>query len=887
MTRWSRLVAFVRRLRGRGKWEQSLEAELRSYLEFEIESRTRRGMSEAAARRTALADLGGVEPVKERVRAASTGAWLEATWRDVRYGCRATARERGFTSWVVSSLTIGIAVTVGALGFLNALLLRPFPGVTGQDRLVRLAISRDCHEPDCWPRLSSPADYALLRESLTGLQGLAAHGRRDLRAGLSQARPLRSGLVSANFFDVLGAWPALGRAFTAEDERVRAGVVVISDALWRREFESDPHVIGRSIRVEDDRVEIVGVAPAYFTGVDFRVRGGAPDLWVPLWLAERASAAASPAQSGGLILSFVGRLRDGVEVRQARAEASALASRLAPGAMARPESADVRQVRIVEPEQWGTSIILIMSIPVLVLVIACVNAANLVLARGSQRTREIAIRLAIGAGRGRIVRQMLIECALLAAIASAAALPIAWWGLRVISTPLDAPIPLDLPVVGFTLLTAGVTTIGFGLLPAIRVTAQPPSDVLGPGGSRGEGGAGKSRMRQGLVVVQVALSLALLATAWQLVATMRGRAPSSGTPGDRLLIAHVGLESLSLQPGEAEAFYEQLRQEVKRTPGVQAAGLARFTAVWTFGRGNEPGSVTVWHPGDRPERGRVIVGGYAGGDLFDAIGLRLTAGRSFTEGDRRGLPQVAIVNQAFVQSMTGPAPGQIVRVAARRQGFESSIEVRIVGVIESAMEPRFTADGAPAPKLYLPSALEREAALALYVRTQGRALDVAPLVRDAVTRIDSRITFLELSSLAALSERAFAPQLWLARAGAVLGLIALLLATSGVYAMSSRAVAARSREIAIRMAVGARPAAILTMVFGDSSRLALAGFVIGGTLALIASFVVRAEMPGTSAVDPVAFGGSAALFAATMLVASALPARRAARVDPVANLKDV
>jgi len=815
---------------------------------------------------------------------------LDTLWFDLRSACRALQHSRRYTGWVVGSLAIGMAVTIAALALLNAVMFSPFPGITDQPRLVRVNIARNCGSPDCWSRMTSPGDYASLQQGLHGLQGLAAYTDGQVAAALPDARSLRALVTSPDYFDVLGVHAAAGRSFNGTDAATRAPVAVIAYGVWTREFESDPLVVGRSIRVANDFVQIVGVAPQRFGGID-RVRPGNrdPDIWLPMWLVDRVlpvSAADGPRQER--LMDFVGRLRPGAEMRQVQAQAEVLAAQLA-ASRGQPSStsrADVRPVWRVNPRNWKFGFITVMPIPILVLVIACVNAANLMLARGSQRQREMAVRLAIGARRGRIVRQLLMESTLLALVATAIALLIAGWGLQFATNPWDVPIPLDPAVLAWTVLTAAGTTLAFGLAPAVRVSAQRPSTALGPGSTRGDALPRQSRMRRLLVVAQVALSLGLLATAWQLVATVRGQAVSSGTPGDQLLLARFDLQPLNLAGGETEAFYRELAARASRLPGVEAAGVARHTAVWTFGQGAGPASVVVWNPNDRPDEGRVTIGGYAGGDLLQAVGLRVVAGRAFTDSEQRqSRPQVAVVNQAFAVGMNGPAIGSVLRVARRGRDFASAIDVRIVGVIEPAIEPRFE-EGLPAPKVYLPVPLEPEPALTLYLRTHAAANALAQPVREVVSQIAPRVPILDIGSLDEFNLRSFGQQLWLARGAAFLGVVGLLLATAGLYGVSSYVVAMRSRELAIRMALGARPRAILTMILGQSMGIAFIGLLVGAGAAAVVSRMIQAGYYGIRGIDAVAFGGAMALFVAAMLVASATPAIRASRLDPVENLKD-
>ena len=328
--------------------------------------------------------------------------------QDLRYALRALWHSRRFTGWVVSSLAIGMAVTIAALALLNASLILPFPQVTDQHRLVRVSVSRNCGRPDCWIRMSSSDAYDALREGLTGLQGLAASAAGNVAAALPEARSLHAVVTSPNYFTVLGVRPSAGRVFDAHDDGTDAAVAVIGYRTWQRDFNSDPSVIGRTIRIADQFVQIVGVAPEDFVGI-YRVRPGSrtPDLWLPMWMADRVlplSGAEQRRQERDV--TFVGRLKDGVQVGQLRVETALVGQRLATSRAGQPQNAraEVDRVWRVRPENWHFAVIVVMPIPILVLMIACVNAANLMLARGSQRQRDIAIRLTIGAGRRRVRR---------------------------------------------------------------------------------------------------------------------------------------------------------------------------------------------------------------------------------------------------------------------------------------------------------------------------------------------------------------------------------------------------------------------------------------------------------------------------------------------------
>ena len=807
---------------------------------------------------------------------------------DVRSAVRSLRHSRTYTLSVIGTLAIGMAVTIAALALLNASMILPFPGVTKQERLVRVAVTRNCGRGDCWVPMSSAADYAALSQGLAGLESLASYAAGNASVGIPEARSMHALLASANYFDALGVRPALGRVFTATDEQSHAGVAVISHGAWMREFGGDPAVVGRTIRVAGEFVDIVGVAPPFFVGIN-RIRSGveSPDIWLPMWLADRlVPLAGTDLRRGERSVDFVGRLRPGVGIDEVQAQAAVVAQQVARFRSETPPAtrAEVRRVWRVRPESWHFGVIIVLPIPILVLVIACVNAANLMLARGSQRQREIAIRLAIGAARRRLVRELLIESACLVILASMAALALAWCGLHFASNPLGTPIPFDTIVLACTVFTGAATTMAFGLMPALRVSAQRPSTTLGTIAGHSDTAPAHSRLRRLLIVVQATVSLGLLATAWQLVSTVQADAVSSGTPANRLLIGRFDLQPLNVTASAIEEFYADLLRGISRLPDVETAGLARATSVWSFGQ--SPASVRVWQLSDSPDAPRALSGGYVNGDLFRAVGLRVIGGRDFLDADRHhAQPEVAVVNHAFAARMKGPVLGTTLRVAPRDRGFPSGVDVRIIGIVESTVEPRFE-NGLPSEKIYLPVPIEPEPTLSVYIRATGSAAALAQPVRELVTRINPGVPIQEIGSLQEFNERSFSQQLWLARAAVFVGLVGLLLATAGLYGISSYVVAMRGREIAIRMAIGGTPGAILSMVLRQSMRVALAGLILGGGAALVASRILQAEYHGVVGIDRPRFAAAVALFLAAMLLASAIPAYRASRLDPLEKLKD-
>jgi predicted permease len=579
-------------------------------------------------------------------------------------------------------------------------------------------------------------------------------------------------------------------------------------------------------------------------------------------------------------------MRDGVGVDRVQTELAVMASRLVTPAdgRARPVLAQVSHLsRLNDRTDGGQIVAIILSIPLLVLVIACANAANLFLVRASRRRREMAVRLALGASRLRLVRQLIIESLVLAIGAVVIALPLAWWGLQWVAAFMTIPMPLDGTVAACALVTAFLTALGFGLVPALQAAGQHPSAALGTSPAVSGGTRAESRGRRALVAGQVAVSLGLLATGFQLTSALESLATPPGTAPERLLLASFNLSQLRVSSAESEAFYTSLLDRTSRLPGVEAAGLSsrNLGGNWTF----DPANAVVLDAGKGPVGG-LAASGSAGGDYFKAVGLDLIQGRGFVAADRRDLPDVAIVTERLASRILNAAAlGRSLRVSTPFRGAVKA-DVRIVGIVKSPVGPSGEEVAAiffPSP---FPSPIQRATARTLHVRSDGPAAALAPAIRDLVAQIDPRVPILELGTLDQTIRANFLQQRMLARGAAVLGIVALLLASVGLYGVTSYSVAMRWREIAVRMALGARPDRVLSMVFRQALAVATIGAVLGGLAAIAAGLVIRALVFGVAGVDIATLGGSAALLAAAMLLASILPALRAARLDPNAVLRE-
>jgi predicted permease len=892
---WSRLAAALRRVLDGGARDQEFSEELRAFVEQDAESKIRAGMSPEDARRAALIELGGAEQVKERVRDAGAGARLEGIVRDLRYALRSLGRAPGFSSSVIGNLSLGLAATTVAFAFINGALLRPFPGVRDQDRLVTLGILE--RTPFGWTLpLTAMADYPdvfrALREGMTSLEGLASVTESDVAATLPQPRSFPAEFVSPNYFDVLGVQPEIGRTFAPEGGQAESAVAIIGHALWTQEFGRDPSVAGRPIQVGGQIFQIVGVAPQGFRGTTQSPTQTGVELWLPISLVDRVGDPLSFGRGNIVILNdtpgerlirYVGRMRNGVRADLVETELAVVARRVVTPAndLAAPVVTEVSSLsRLNDMINAGQIVAIIVSIPLLVLAIACVNAANLFLVRASRRRREVAVRLALGASRFRLVRQLVIESLVLAIGAAVLALPLAWWGLQWFAAFMTIPMPLDGTVAAAALVTAFLTALGFGLVPALHAAGQHPSAALGTSPAGSGGTRAESRGRRVLVAGQIALSLALLATGFQLTSALESLVEPPGTEPDRLLLASFDLAHLRFSSAESDAFYAALLDGVSRLPGVGAAGLSSRNLGQGWGPFVDPANAVRVDPGNGPDGRLLRASASADGDYFKALGLDLVQGREFVAADRREMPDVAIVTERLASQLFKDALlGRSLRASTPFPGAVPA-DVRIVGIVESPLGlsgEEVEAVFFPSP---FPSPIQRGTARTLHVRSDGPAAALAPAIRDLVAQLDARVPILELGTLDQKIRADILQQRMLARGAAILGIVALLLASVGLYGVTSYSVAMRWREIAVRMALGARPDRVVAMVVRQALGVATIGAVLGSLVAIGAGLLIQAEVFGVAGVDVATLGQSAALLTAAMLLASILPARRAARLDP-------
>ncbi len=882
ITRLRQELSFIiRRLVHRRRAERELDEEIRAHLEMETERNVKDGMSPEDARRAAWRSFGSVALSKEDSRAMWGLGSLEILWQDLRYGLRMLLKNPGFTMIAVSTLGLGIGANTAIFTLLDKVLIRPLP-VERPDQLVTFV-----EDAGGAPAIFSYPLYAELRDRNEVLSGLAAYWQRpfSLSDG-NQSERVTGQVVTGNYFDVLGVRPALGRFFLLEEDRTPGThpVVVISHGLWRRRFGADPAVIGKTLSLNAYRYTVVGVAPSEFTGT---TRGTANDVYVPIMMHAQVSGCSLDNRNCGW-LSLIGRLKPGVSRQQAQ---SALgtpvddAAKTFPGKNA-DNIGDPTKVFLMDGSRGHTDRVkdlstplkLLMGVVGFVLLIACANVANLLLARASARRKEIAVRLAIGAGRWRIVRQLLTESAILAMLGGGAGLLVAYWftGLLLrfqqqtnyVPRALDGS--LDERTLGFTLGLSLVTGIVFGLAPAL-VTSKPDFVAALKEETPGFGRvARRLSLRNLLVVAQVALSLVVLIGAGLCVKSLRAlQAIDPGFEPAKVVTASFDLGQNGYDEARGRQFIGRLSERVAALPGVEAVGFARIVA---FSDVPWVGPLIIEGSRPQPVNTNAISPNY-----FQTLGASLAQGREFTARDTADAPPVAIVNEAAAHRYW---PGQEVvgkRIIRGRQFAE------VVGVVRNSKEKGLTAD--PRPALYVPLLQNYFPQLTLHVRTATPSQALLAAVRREVQALDTTLPVYNLQTLAQQKDGSLYTERLAATLLTLFGLLALSLAAVGIYGVLSYAVTERTREMGIRLALGANPRDLLRLIVGQGLTLTLIGLVIGVGAAFALTRLISKLLYGVSATDPLTFIVIPMLLAGVALLACWLPARRATRVDPLVALR--
>ena len=889
-------MTWWRRLLQRDRVERQLDAELRDHFERMVADYVQAGMTEPEARRRARLAFGGMEQLKEDCRDARGTRWLDEIAQDVRYGLRILRRSPAFTLVAVASLALGIGANSAIFALVDGVLLKSLP-VREPERLVLL-------DDGSW---TNPIWEQLRDRQHEWADGAVAWS--DTRFDLSRggATEFAEGVwASGGFFEVLGVPAILGRTFSAADDQRNGGpdgpIAVISYAFWQRRFGGEAGVIGQTLTLDRVPFTIIGVTPPSFLGPS---PGRSFDVAVPIgtqaivqgprsWLDARST----------WVLEVMARLKPGQTADQATAALRAIqpqvrAATLPDGWPPPMLEQYLRDGLTLVPAAAGPAgfrtryerpLWIIMAVVALVLLIACANIANLMLARASGRRHELTMRLALGASRFRIARQLLVESLLLAVAGAALGLLFAQWGSRLIVAQLSTPrstvvldLALDWRVVGFTALVAVGTALLFGIAPALRIRRVDPIEALKEQ-SRAFAGEGRRVFGSPLLVVQVACTLVLVVAAGLFMRTFGKLATLDiGLDREAVLVVDVDAARSGTGPGERLALFERIREAAAAVPGVAGAGLSLITPVSGSGWN---GPIELPDRPDVPARERMSFYNSATPGWFATMGTSLLAGRDFNERDKGGAPKVGIPNEAFVKKyVKGPPIGQTIRYETGPSGMD---QVEIVGVAHDAAY-RAVRDPIP-PVLYLPMAQahggEAPGRLSLSVRAaSGSPALLTRSIAEAISRVDRDVS-LTFRPLASYIDGALVRERLLAMLSGFFAGLALLLAGIGLYGMTAYSVSRRRAEIGIRMALGAHSARVVAMVLKKIALPVCLGLVAGGGLSYWAARYVGTLLYDLDARDPLTFAGAAIFLAVVSLFAAWVPARRAAAIDPARVLHE-
>jgi putative ABC transport system permease protein len=877
-TAWSRLMGLLR-LRGS---EPELRDELTFHLEMMEAELRRQGMDAEAAHREARARFGGMTQIGEAYRDQRTLPWVETLFQDLRYGMRTLARTPGLTLVALLTLTLGIGTTTAIFSIVHTVLLRPLP-YAAPERLVAFG-DRDASGS---PSNIGFATFNDFRKGGRTFESMAAvrSWQPTLVAG-GEAERLSAMRVSANYFEMLGVRPALGSAFSSDQDRPEQWrVVLLSDGLWRRRFGADPAVVGKSLTMNDLTFRVIGVMPASFEPIVSSRYYQPAELWAPLGYDTTLNYACRSCQH----LRAFGKIAPGYSKGQARTELALMRAQLAtayPGDYGPGEMSLIGLDDAVAGPVRPALYVLLAAV-VFVLLIACANVANLLLARATVRSREMALRSALGASRSRLVRQLLTEAMALSALGGAlgvalAALSLDWLArIAPVSLPRMDRLEMDGTVLGFSLLLAMTTGLIFGLAPALRSSRANLQDALGSD-SRTTAGGSSSTARRLLVVADLALALVLLAGSGLMLKSVgRLLQVDPGFEPDRLLTMQLSLVGTAYREDAAvRSFINQVVDRVTALPDADAAAISGQIPLggnqdtWGF---HIEGRIPA-NPAADPEVERYSVTP----DYFRVLGIPLRKGRLITDDDRAdGLPVIVLGESTARALWPGEDPiGRRVRIGPAESGPWRTI-VGIVGDVRHA-----DLASAPTLQMYLPQSQVTDSYLVLTVRTAGGPPSaLTAQLRSVIREMDPAVPIYSVATMDALllntlSERWFVLQLLSGFA-----LIALLLAAIGLYGVVSYTVSQRTREVGVRVALGARRLDILRLVLGSGAATVAAGLSAGVVAAALTTRFLDALLFDVQAGDPWTVGGAVVILTLVALCAHLLPARRVLRVDPVIALR--
>lgn len=888
----------------RTQLDRDLEDELSFHLEMKARDNREAGMEPRAAGEQAAKQFGNATLLKEISREMFGFGSLEILMQDLRYGLRMLRNNLGFTTVIVLTLALGIGANTAIFSIINAIMLRNLP-VRAPQELVSVGDPSMTGTLSNGGPVSNVFSYPLYRkirdqnQVFTGLMASGRTGRLELAPGSDETA--RGELVSGNYFDVLGVRPALGRAFTQDDDRVpgERAVVVISHDYWQRKFAGDSGVVGKSLSLNGTKFTIVGVAPGDFFGDEV---GQSTEVWIPLMMQGQVNPGSSFLEKNDSSwLLLLGRLKPGVSLAQARASLNVLTKNLQmemQGSAITPDTAKtIRESKVPVDaggkgfsylrKQFSQPLLILMGLVALVLLIACTNVANLLLARATNRQKEISMRLALGAGRARLVRQLLTESLLLSVMGGLAGLLLAWWGATLLlwlASNGPRPLPLDVrpdpAVLGFTAALAIFTGLVFGLVPALSATRRDLAPALRERTQMLAHSGRRWNLGQVLVVVQVALSLLMLVGAGLFASTLH-HLQTMNVGYQRQGLAMLALDPIGsgYQKERMIPLCQNVLVRLRSVPGVSAASLSQNGV---FSGTESISSVQV--EGYQSTRDEDLQSTFdqVGPHYFATVGIALLQGRDFDEHDQGSAPKVAVINETMAKFyFSGVNPvGRHFTI-----GRKEPKTYTIVGVSRDAVDHDLTDE--VQRRFYLPffEATELITTYNFEIRTKGDVAAILPGIRKAVQEYDRNLKIDDLRPLTVLMDRTIGEQRLVAQLSTALGVLALVLAATGLYGVMAYATSRRSGEIGLRMALGADRSRVVWMVLREALWLSLLGIVIGVPCALAAAKLVAHSLSGLSAADPFVMTIAVTVMISTALLAGFLPAARASRIDPMTALR--
>ena len=907
-------MSWLTRILVRKRLENDLEKELRFHFDTQVAEKMRAGISEGKARRLTRLEFGGIEQIKEDCRERRGTLWLEYLMQDIRFGFRQLRKSPGFTSIALLSLALGIGANTAIFSLLNAILLRPLPVqkpselvLFGDGRAQGLTLSIPDHAQ--W-RLFSYSFLHDLRRQSTSYAGIAAVNSTQFVSKASIAgsayQTTHVDLVSGSYFSVIGVPAFLGRTVVESDDGAPgASPVAVASYTWfQHHFNGDPSALGKTIRIQSHDYTLVGVARPGFTGVTV---GQSTDLWIPLSMEE----AMNPSQNGlenkfFQSLDLIARLKPGVTQVQANAEANLLFKQIIRGYLGPNPSQkhldDITHSNIeltpgkcgISPMRFDFSLPLkiLMTIVALVLLIACANIANMLLARGVARTREIAVRMALGASRGRIVSQLLIESILLSAAGAIAGIALAWKASEVLfrmATPGLNPVPLDLTpdltVLAFTLGLTVLTALLFGCLPALRATGFEFTPALKDG--RGSSSvSARGTLARSLIVGQIALSVLLLVVAGLFVRSLiHLTSIDTGFDKHNVLIFYLDSSTANLPHGTPDEIrsvhlQEQIESRVQAIPGVQSDSFSFFT----FNTGAWNDLVLFQGVPRTPANADEVYFNITGNGYFSTMGIPLVEGRTFNAQDTQNSAGVAVINESMARRFfpNGSAIGHRFGIG---ETPDHPGEKVVIGVVKDAKYTGLSEGTLMAAYFPCTQNVGFFGNFAVRYAPGANQREIVARVRSSIADVNPNILVDGVSSLNEQVDQSIAEQSLIARLTSFFGIIAVFLACIGIYGLLSYSVARRTSELGIRLALGAQSRTLLWLVLRESLLLLVIGLALGVPIALSSTRILKSLLFELSPLDPVAITASIAAVAVMTIAAAWLPARRATKINPIQALR--